>query len=163
VKAEQTEISVVSLNYDGTTRKTWNSEIVKFDPPLIELSGVFDRDITHASLGRIDKGTLATEYFWLGRWYNVFRFEEASGGLKYFYCNVAMPADFVNQTLSYIDLDIDVVIRPDRTYEVLDEGDFAASAELYGYSDELVRRVKTALNELLGSLARNEFPFDELL
>jgi protein associated with RNAse G/E len=163
VKASSSETSVVSLNYDGTIRKTWKAEIVKLDPPLIELRGVFDRDITHPSLGQIDKGTLTTEYFWLERWYNIFRFEEPSGGLKYFYCNIAMPVDFANQTLSYVDLDIDVVVWPDRPFEVLDEADFAVSAERYSYTDELVGRVKTALNELLGNLRRGEFPFNELL
>jgi protein associated with RNAse G/E len=163
VKTVQTEISVASLDYDGSLRKSWTAELVSLTPRIIELSGVFDRDITHPALGQINKGTLTTEYFWLDRWYNVFRFEEPSGALTYFYCNIAMPPKLVNSTLAYVDLDIDVVVRPDRSYEVLDETDFAASAERYRYSDELVRRVKTALSELLGSLERNEFPFDELL
>ena len=162
MKPGEREISVVSLNHDRSVRKTWTAELVKSDPPLIELAGVFDRDVTHPSLGRIEKGTLTTEYFWLNRWYNVFRFQEPDGRLKYFYCNIAMPPTFADGKLEYVDLEIDVVARPDGGCEVLDEDDFDVSARNHRYSDELVKKVRSSLEELIAVLERKEFPFTHL-
>ena len=149
----------MSLNYDRSPRKTWTAELVRFESPLIELAGVFDHDVSHPVLGQIVNGTLTKEYFWLDRWYNVFRFDEQLGELKYFYCNIAKPPRFANDKLEYVDLDIDLVVRPDWNYEILDEDDFEASAKEHRYPEELIKQVKKALEELLGLLARRDFPF----
>ena len=162
MKAERPEITVVSLNYDRTVRKTWAANLISSGPGFVELAGFFDRDITHPTLGNIHKGTLTVEYFWPDRWFNIFKFLEPDGRLKYFYCNIAMPPEFVDGKIEYVDLDIDVIVLPDGSPQILDEDDFAISAKRFQYSDDLVARVKAVLKELLELLDKKEFPFDEL-
>jgi hypothetical protein len=51
---------------------------------MIELTGEFAEDVEHSNLGQIKNGTVSHEYFWLDRWYNVFRFHEPDGTLRNF-------------------------------------------------------------------------------
>jgi len=61
--------------------------------------------------------------------------------------------------LSYIDLDIDVIVKPDYSYEVQDLDEFASNAERYGYTDEEKRNIEKALEELTGMIQSRQFPF----
>jgi protein associated with RNAse G/E len=124
------------------------------------LDGRFDREIEHDLLGTISRGTLSVEYYWLDRWYNVFRFVAPSGRLRNFYCNVNQPPCFDGQVLSYIDLDIDVIVETDFSYSVLDLDDFERNVIRYGYSPELQANARGAVNDLIGLIQTRAFPFD---
>ena len=127
--------------------------------PLLVLEGEFDQDVEHELLGLIASGTLSTEFYWLDRWYNVFRFSDASRNLKSFYCNVNSPPSFDGEVLSYVDLDIDVLVQPDFSYQVLDLEDFENHARLYSYPTEVRENVQLALNELIRMVETRAFPF----
>jgi len=123
------------------------------------LDAEFDRDIEHDLLGRIIAGTISTEFYWFDRWYNVFRFSEPDGKLRSFYCNVNMPPTFDGNVLSYIDLDIDVLVHPDFSYQILDLEDFKENAALYDYPENVCTKAKLAVDELLELIAARSFPF----
>ena len=143
-------ITVNSRKYDGTIRRTWQCEIIETRGSLLRLVGEFEDDVRHTDLGHIRKGTVSYEFYWLDRWYNVFRFHEPSGELRNYYCNISMPPTFENHTLDYVDLDIDVLVAPDLSYVVLDRDDFERSAEVFGYSPELRAKVESTIEELIG-------------
>lgn len=130
------------------------------DENLLHLRGVFASRVEHQFIGVIEAGTISFEYFWPDRWYNVFRFHGAGGDLMYFYCNINMPPVVSDRRLDFVDLDIDIVIRPDGSVQVLDEDEFAAASVRFGYSPEIVEKVKEARSEILQLLENREFPFD---
>jgi protein associated with RNAse G/E len=152
------EITVNSRKYDGRVRRSWKGGLVSSSDDLIVLVGAFDQDVEHSDLGFISRGTVSFEHFWLRRWYNIFRFHEPDGRLKAWYCNVAMPATFDGTVLDFIDLDLDVVIWPDMSYEVLDRDDFERNSVKYGYPEEIVSSAESALVELLTLVDNNELP-----
>jgi protein associated with RNAse G/E len=117
--------------------------------------------VRHPALGTIAAGTHSTEYYWTDRWYSVFRFREPAGRLRNYYCNVNRPALFDGRTLSFVDLDIDVLVAPDFSYAVLDEEEFAAHSARFGYTDEVLRRVAEARAELTRLIETRAFPFDQ--
>lgn len=121
---------------------------------------MFDEDVKHEQLGLIRRGTVSYEYYWRDRWYNIFRFHEPGGDLRNYYCNISMPPRFENGILDYIDLDIDVLVRKDLSYEVLDLEDFQNNAVIYAYPGEVRRMADQSLMELKGLIERREFPFD---
>lgn len=123
------------------------------------LDAVFEEEINHDLLGTIALGTVSTEYYWLDRWYNVFRFSDPSGRLQNFYCNVNQPPEFDSSVLRYVDLDIDVLVAPDLTYKVLDLEDFEENAQRYAYPDEVRTNAHRALAELLALIEAKAFPF----
>ena len=129
---------------------------------LLIMVGVFDAAVDHADLGRISKGTVSFEYYWLDRWYNVFRFLEPDGSLRNLYCNICMPPKFNGGTLDYVDLDIDLVIWPDARVVTLDEADFADNAAKYQYPPDVTQKAFESVDELKQMIANREFPFEIL-
>ena len=125
------------------------------------LDAVFDEEIKHELLGTISSGTISTEYYWLDRWYNVFRFSDPKQTLQNFYCNINQPPSFDGRVLSYIDLDIDVLVAPDFTYKILDVDDFEENAKRYAYPDAVQANARQALAELIELIEARAFPFNE--
>jgi protein associated with RNAse G/E len=155
------EVRVDSLKYDGRLHRSWTTRLARRDGALLVLEGSFEAEVRHGLLGIIAKGTLSTEYYWTDRWYSVFRFREPRGALRYYYCNVNRPPEFDGSLLSFVDLDIDVLVSPDFTYAVLDEEEFAVNAGRFGYTDDILLRVSEARAELIRLIEARAFPFDE--
>lgn len=149
-----------ALKYDGRLHRHWPARLSAQTGSLIVLDGIFTTEIQHPLLGLIASGTHSTEYYWTDRWYNVFRFRAPSGALRNYYCNINQPARFDGTTLSFVDLDIDVLVAPDLTYRVLDEDEFARHAEAFNYPAEVRANVRHALAELSALIAQRQFPFD---
>jgi protein associated with RNAse G/E len=151
-------VTVNARKYDRGIRRSWNCDLIEQDGPLIALAGVFEDGVTHPGLGHIRQGTISYEYYWLDRWYNIFRFHEPDGALRNFYCNIAMPPTFENGVLDYVDLDIDVVVWPGSNYEILDMAEFEENAIKFSYPETIALNVKSALTELIAAIENNELP-----
>lgn len=160
--APSNEITVVVFKHDGSEYRRWRGRLVEQDVPLLVLHAEFEVDVSHPLLGEIKRGTRLIEYYWLDRWYNVFRFLEDNGGTRLYYCNVNKPPAFDGQTLSYIDLDIDLIVRPDYSYEVQDLEEFELNSAKYGYSDEEKANASSAVNGLIDMIHARQFPFEPL-
>lgn len=154
------QITINSRKYDLSIRRSWQCKLVERNGPLLLFVGEFEGEITHPDLGVIKPGTVSHEYYWLDRWYNIFRFHEPDGTLRNYYCNINMPPTFENGVLDYVDLDIDVLVWPDFRYEVVDEADFEENANLFGYSDDVRSKVQATLDELIELIDKRKFPFD---
>lgn len=154
-------ITVCTYKYDGTEHRRWSAQISLQRDSLIVLDAKFEKEIQHPLLGTISPETLSIEYYWLDRWYNVFRFVQPAGELRNFYCNVNVPPVFQDNVLSYIDLDIDILVAPDFSYSILDEDEFAINAKRFNYPAEVRRRSLEALEELVALIEKRAFPFNE--
>ena len=152
-------IAVNSRKFDGSIRRSWTCRVVEQNGTLLVFEGVFDFDVSHSDLGFIRRGTVSYEYYWLDRWYNVFRFHEPEGDLRNYYCNINMPPVFENGVLDYVDLDLDVLVQPDFSYKILDREDFERNAERFGYTDEIRGKVDAAMDEVIRLIENREFPF----
>jgi protein associated with RNAse G/E len=153
-------ITVNSCKYDGRVSRSWQARLKRRDASLVVVEGVFEAEVNHPLLGRIVAGTLSTEFFWADRWYSVFRFREPGGALRNFYCNLNTPPAFENNVITFVDLDIDVLVAPDFSYRVLDEDEFELHAERYKYPPEFRQRAREALAEVVALIERRQFPFD---
>jgi protein associated with RNAse G/E len=154
-----TQVTVKSCKYDGRVNRSWRARVVRVEGPLAVVEGVFETEVRHALLGHIREGTVSTEFFWTDRWYSVFRFREPDGPLRNFYCNLNTPPVLADDAITFVDLDIDVLVAPDFSFQVLDEDEFELHAEQYRYPPEFRRRTREALDEVLDMVARRQFPF----
>ncbi len=141
-------VTVNSLRFDRSLKRSWSCELIEQSGDLIVLLGEFQNDVEHGDLGRIRAGTISREYFWLDRWFNVFVFFEPEGNLRNLYCNINLPPTYASGVLEYVDLDIDLVVWPDGSYEILDREDFKQNSLRFDYSRELMVQVDTAVAEL---------------
>jgi protein associated with RNAse G/E len=71
-----------------------------------------------------------------------------------------MPPKFENGVLEYIDLDIDVLVWNDFSFETLDMEEFEENAAKFGYPEEVRVNAQNALEELMALIKGREFPFD---
>jgi protein associated with RNAse G/E len=152
-------ITVRVLKHDGSEYRRWKAQLSRREGDLIVLDAEFDVDVSHELLGEIKRNTRTVEYYWLGRWYNVFRFLNEDSGTRLWYCNVNTPPRLEGDMLSYVDLDIDLLVQPDFSIQVLDEDEFEANSELYGYSDDEKSHARAAVEELVAMIEQCHFPF----
>lgn len=141
--------TVNSRRYDGSIRRSWLCKLVERRGSELLFLGTFENSVDHAELGRIHRGTVSYEYYWLDRWYNVFVFFEPDGTLRNYYCNINMPPTLNNTELDYIDLDLDVVVWPDGSIVTLDRDEYEHNAEQYAYPAEIRNMAESALGEIL--------------
>lgn len=151
-------VTINSRKYDQSIRKSWTCELIERTDSLLIFGGEFDRDIFHPGLGDIKRGTISYEYYWLDRWYNVFRFHEPDGSFRNYYCNISMPPVFEKGVLDYTDLDIDVTVWPGFVYEILDEVEHEENAAKFGYPETIRTAVAAALSELIGMIENRDLP-----
>lgn len=150
--------TIVARSFDGAVRKTWHCRLLEQENDLLVFAGEFVEDVSHPELGLIERGTISDEYYWLGRWYNIFRFTTPGGELRNYYCNVNMPPIFEDGILEYVDLDLDLLIWPDLSYEVLDRDDFLLASKRYNYSADIIENAENALKTLISFAESGNFP-----
>lgn len=154
------EITVNAFGFDKKLKRSWKCLVTGIEGNALTLVGEFKEKVEHPDLGTIEAGTISTEYFWLDGWHNIFRFTSPTGQLKCWYCNLTMPPELSDNSLDYIDLDIDIVIWPDGTHQVLDEAEFAVNAERFDYSSEIRENVRRSVNAIMELLRSGKPPFD---
>ena len=154
------EIFVHSCKHDGRVNRRWPARVSRREGALVVLDAIFGEEVRHPLIGTIEAGTHSVEFFWTDRWYSVFRFQTPDGRLLRFYCNINTPARLADGVLSFVDLDVDVLVNPDYSFTVLDEDEFELHAELYAYPKDYRFHVRRALGELLQLIDAREFPFN---
>jgi uncharacterized protein len=162
VSLETAEIVIRSCKHDGHVQRSWPARLARREETLIVLDAFFAEEVRHNLIGTIEAGTLSTEFFWTDRWYSVYRFQTPDGRLLKFYCNINTPATLEPGLLTFVDLDIDVLVEPDFSLRVLDEDEFERHAKLYQYPAAYHSKVQEALDELRHLIEHRLFPFSVL-
>ncbi len=90
------------------------------------------------------------QYFWPERWYMLSAFYDGLK-LRHTYAPVIMPPTIEPGRLSYVDLDLTLLVKPDLSYEVLTQAEFDQMADLLGYSEETRISALMALRTLTNS------------
>ena len=154
-------VTINSRKFDGEIHRSWKAKLISKKNSLLTFVGEFEKQIQHQHLGVIRRKTISYEFYWLDRCYNIFRFHEPNGDLRNFYCNINLPPKFENGVLDYTDLDIDLLVWKDFSYQILDLDEFKNNAERFSYSEELQKKVHMNLKELISLVENKSFPFNE--
>src|SRR5215813_6470209 len=134
------KITINSRKFNGEIHRSWKAYFIEKRDSLLVFVGEFEEEVRHSKLGVIRRGTISYEYYWLDRWFNIFKFHEPEGELRNFYCNLNMPPRFENNVLDYVDLEIDVLVSQNFDTEILDREEFEENSVLFGYSDDLIAK-----------------------
>ena len=89
----------------------------------------------------------AIMYFFKDKWYNIIAQLKKDG--IYYYCNIASPFIIEENTIKYIDYDLDLRIFPTGQYKILDRLEYNYHERIMNYSDELDRVICGSLDELI--------------
>lgn len=152
--------TIISRKFNNVVHRSWKARLIGQEGNLINFVGEFENTVNHKQLGIIGRGTVSYEFYWLDRWYNVFRFHEHDGAFRNFYANINLPPKFDNDVLDYVDLDIDLMIFGDLSYQILDLDEFEENIKLFSYPKDLQENVGKSLKELIFMVENRVFPFN---
>jgi predicted RNA-binding protein associated with RNAse of E/G family len=150
-----TDITVLKRNLKGEVTWQYEGRILKRESNCVILEAFFDREDMPLLDVVLKRGDRFVERFCSDRWYNVFEiYDRDDGKFKGRYCNVGYPALFDKDTVSYVDLALDLWVAADGTQTVLDEDEFLA------LSIDVVTRARAveALEELKQKFANEKPP-----
>lgn len=99
----------------------------------------------------------AVLYFFKDNWFNIIGQYKKDG--IYYYCNIASPYIIEEDTIKYIDYDLDLRVFPDGSFKVLDRGEYKYHKSLMNYSDKLDMILKSELTELINIVRKKEMAF----
>lgn len=94
------------------------------------------------------------QYFWPQRWYMLSAFYE-DRTLVHTYAMIIQPATIEIDRLSYVDLELSILVKPDLSYEVLTQAEFEHAAELLHYSEDTRVSALMALRTLTSAVQRS--------
>lgn len=97
-------------------------------------------------------------FFYKNKWFNIISQFKKNG--IYYYCNIASPYVIEENTIKYIDYDLDLRVFPDGTFRVLDKGEYEYHKEKMHYSEDIDKIVNTELNNLINIYKEKQGPFD---
>ena len=122
-----TDITVLKRGLHGEVTWQYEGQILKRESNHVVLEAFFNRDDMPFMEVVLKRGDRFVETFYTYRWYNVFEiFDRDNGKFKGWYCNIGYPAVLEDNTVSYIDLALDLWVAANGTQTVLDEDEFLA-------------------------------------
>ncbi len=92
-------------------------------------------------------------YFYDNCWFNIIGQNKKEG--IYYYCNIASPYIIEDDTIKYIDYDLDLRVFPNGSFKVLDRGEYKYHKKIMNYSKGLDKILHKELTNLINK-ARNQ-------
>lgn len=160
--ARRGEVAIHHARTGDAPRFVYPVDIVRWRSCAVAVSGVFGPEIAGRS-PLFRPGDVTCECFWRDRWWNVIAgYDGDTGDLRGYYCNIAYPPQFIEgdaPRVSYVDLDLDILVFPDGTTELHDEDEFARYREQFAYPAETVARAWQTVNDVTARIRRRAHPF----
>ena len=139
------QIKVLKLDVSGRLLWQYEGRRLRRRPHALTLEAFFDVGDARVADEVLRKGDRFVETFYNDRMYNIFQIFDSSGGkLKGWYCNVSRPAIFSQDSVSWVDLALDLWVSSDGRQAVLDREEFEA-LDMDANERELARSALTAL------------------
>lgn len=151
------EIPICCFKHNGEVHRIWDEAVVleANDDYIVvgsETANVLEGD------GRFWRAKEpAITIFFAKKWFNVICMLRSTG--VHYYCNIASPYILQDDTITYIDYDLDVGLNALGQIKILDELEYNRHKEEMKYSDELDYLLKKALYEVLNLCKEKKFPF----
>ena len=94
------------------------------------------------------------QFFWPQRWYMLTAFY-SQDVLIHTYATIIQPARIEPDRLTYVDLDLSILVKPNLSYEVLTLAEFEQAAEMLHYDEETRISALMAMRTLTSSIQRS--------
>ncbi len=100
-------------------------------------------------------------FFYKDNWFNIIVQFKKRG--IFYYCNIASPYVIEEETLKYIDYDLDLRVFPDGSYNVLDQSEYDYNKIEMNYPKEIDNITDDAMKKLIEMCINKSGPFDKNL
>lgn len=140
---------------------TYQAELIRREPGIVVVHARWSSPPVDLGLMRFEPGDSLVEYFYSERWYNIFQLHDPTGALKGWYCNISRPAQFIDDYVESEDLELDLLVGPDRRTIRLDDEDEFARRRLDEDEPGAYRAALAAVEELRALALSGAEPFGE--
>ncbi len=156
-------LTVTKLNWRGERVYSWQGDVVERAGGHVTLHARWSGPGTVRVAEDIvfEQGDLFYEHYYAGKPYGLWQVFAADGRtLKCWYCNISTPAEVTHDAITFRDLLLDVLLRPDGSCQVLDRDDLARARD-EGLDDALAALAEAGTREVLEMIADKRAPFGE--
>lgn len=148
-------ITIIKQNYLGQESLRYSGQLIERLPHEIRIEAYFNRDETIVEGIILNRGDRFIETYYDNRWYNIFEIhDQVDDHIKGWYCNICYPTTIYEDSITYRDLALDLLVYPDGNRVVMDEDEFS--------SLPLPTKVQTAARQALDEL-QVLFPRDGII
>ena len=145
-----------SYKHNGKIYKAWD-EAVLLAYKKEEGLYIFGND--HTKVTEVDGRSWHTKepailFFFTNKWYNIIGQCKSKG--LYYYCNLASPIIIEEDTIKYIDYDLDVKVFPTGSFKIVDRGEYYYHKKKMHYPVEIDHIIKEELSNLIEEIRKKE-------
>lgn len=144
--------------HDGKIHRAWDEAVLLYKTNDYMVFGNNKTKVTEAEGVSWRTKEPAIMYFFKDKWYNII-VQMKNDGI-YYYCNIATPYIIEEETIKYIDYDLDLRIFPKGDYKILDKLEYEYHKKKMNYSSELDLIIKNALSDLIADYKNNASMFN---
>jgi len=124
-----------SYKHDGRFHRAWHESIMLKASPYVLIGGNAKTMVTESDGRSWWTKEPAICYFHYQNWFNVIGMLREDG--IYYYCNISSPYVYNEETVKYIDYDLDIKVFPDMSYIILDEDEYEEHRREMNYPDKI--------------------------
>lgn len=152
------KMQIHCYKHNGKIHRIWEESTILEETDELLVCGNYKTNVIEND-GRSHKTKEpAIIFFYKNSWFNIIaQFKEF--GLFY-YCNIASPYIIDEDTIKYIDYDLDLRVFPDGGYRILDKNEYKYHKKIMNYSKELDIVIKKSLDNLIEDYINGEVYFN---
>jgi len=140
-------LQIQCYKHNGKIHRAWDEAVVLDIKKDYIVFGNNKTKVTEAEGSVWRTNEPAIMYFFKNKWFNIIAQLKKNG--IYYYCNIASPFIIEDNTVKYIDYDLDLRIFPNGEYKILDQLEYQYHKKIMNYSNDLDFVVNNALEELI--------------
>ena len=152
------KLQIQCYKHNGKIHRSWDEAIVLDIKKDYIVFGNSKTNVIEAEGSYWRTKEPAIMYFFKDKWYNIIAQLKKDG--IYYYCNIASPFVIEQNTIKYIDYDLDLRIFPNGSYKILDRLEYKYHKRIMKYSKELDIVINNALSELIEFYKSNNLIFN---
>lgn len=152
------KLQIHCYKHNGKIHRVWDEAVVLDIQEEYVVFGNSRTQVIEASGNYWRTKEPAVLYFFKDKWFNIIAQMKKDG--IYYYCNIASPYIIEDNTIKYIDYDLDLRIFPSGEYKVLDRLEYKYHKKLMNYSKELDLVVNKSLENLIADYVNGEIFFN---
>ena len=137
------------LHTDGQWYRHWQTTIESVDANTLVTCTPAGSWIEDIQRGMSSLPNKMRNFYWSDKLYNLIEVFGPDDQIVEIYINIASPVRPAGKELHYVDHELDVIKFPGQPARIIDQDEFEAAIELYGYSPEFQAQCWQAAEEAL--------------
>lgn len=152
-------IEIVSLKHDRTFHRRWVQNKVLYSDGKVIVGGN-NQTFVEEKTRTFQTKEPAIFFFYKNYWFNiVIIYKEPTD--YFYYCNICSPYTFHNNSLQYIDYDIDLIVHKNLSFHIADKEEYEWNKLKLNYPVEVRRNVEKHIDLLSNWIRNKRDPFNE--